>query len=96
MKGYLVLDLSINDLNGFMEYAEKIPAFIAKHGGQYIVQGVIPELMEGDWQPDRLVILEFPSQENAKEFLSDPEAQSLFAIRHKTTKSKLILAEGCS
>ncbi|WP_409525975.1 DUF1330 domain-containing protein [Nitrincola sp. MINF-07-Sa-05] len=95
MKGYLVLDLSIKDLSGFMEYAEKIPEFIEKHGGRYIVQGVVPEKMEGAWAPERLVVLEFPSQEKAREFLSDPDAQSLFAVRHKTTDSNLILAEGC-
>ncbi|WP_427501495.1 DUF1330 domain-containing protein [Methylomonas sp. MED-D] len=52
--------------------------------------------MEGDWCPERVVILEFPSKENAKEFLGDTEAQPLFSIRHKSTTSKLILAEGCS
>jgi uncharacterized protein (DUF1330 family) len=96
MKGYLVLDLSIKVLDGFMEYAEKIPAFIDKHGGRYIVQGVVPEKMEGHWIPERLVILEFPSTEKAKEFLADPEAQDLFALRHRTTDSQLVLAEGCT
>ena len=95
MKGYLVLDLSINVLEGFLEYAEKIPKFIEKHGGRYIVQGVVPEKMEGKWVPERLVILEFPSTKKAKEFLADPEAQELFSLRHKTTNSQLILAEGC-
>ena len=95
MKGYLVLDLSIKLLDGFLEYAQKIPAFIEKHGGKYIVQGVVPEKMEGDWVPERLVILEFPSIEKAKAFLADPEAQDLFSLRHETTNSQLILAEGC-
>lgn len=95
MKGFLIVDLSIMDLQGFTEYAEKIPEFIKKHGGRYIVQGVQPELMEGDWVPDRLVVLEFPTTDAAKGFLADQEAQPLFAIRHRTTKSNLILAEGC-
>ena len=95
MKGYLVLDLSIKVLEGFLEYAEKIPTFIEKHGGRYIVQGVVPEKIEGDWLPERLVILEFPSTEKAKAFLADPEAKDLFSLRHETTNSQLILAEGC-
>ncbi|MFT7558517.1 MAG: hypothetical protein ACI93R_000412 [Flavobacteriales bacterium] len=96
MKGYLVLDLSILDVDKFMVYAEKVGDFIEKHGGRYIVKGVKPEKMEGDWSPERLVVLEFPSSSNAKEFLSDPEAQSLFSIRHNSTNSQLILAEGCT
>lgn len=96
MKGYLVLDFSIDVLEGFLEYAERIPAFIEKHGGRYLVQGVVPEKMEGSWMPERLVILEFPTTDDAKAFLADPEAQDLFSIRHQTTNSQLILAEGCT
>ena len=51
--------------------------------------------MEGDWSPERVVVIEFPSRENAQEFLKDPDAQPLFSIRHKTTTSKLILVDGC-
>jgi len=95
MKGYLILDFSIKDYGSFKEYIEKIPAFIKKHGGKYIVQGVEAEVMEGEWQPERVVVLEFPSTEIAKNFLKDPEAQALFSIRNNTTDSKLILVEGC-
>jgi len=95
MKAYLVLDLAIRDLPGFRPYISAIPAFIEKHGGRYIVQGAPPTVMEGDWAPDLMVILEFPSRENAKAFLDDPDAQALFAIRHATTDSKLVLVDGC-
>src|SRR3954467_9736402 len=60
MKAYLVLDLAINDFASFKSYIERIPTFIAKHGGRYIVQGVVPTPVEGDWRPERMVILEFP------------------------------------
>jgi uncharacterized protein (DUF1330 family) len=95
MKGYLVIDLSIKVLDEFLGYAEKIPTFVEKHGGRYIVQGVVPERMEGDWIPERLVIIEFPSTQKAKDFLADPEAQGLKALRHSSTDSHVILAEGC-
>jgi len=93
MKAYLVLDLSIHDLSGFLPYVSAIPAFIEKHGGRYIVQGAEATVMEGDWAPERLVILEFPSRENARAFLDDPDAQVLFAVRHRTTTSKLVLVD---
>ncbi|QUD86116.1 DUF1330 domain-containing protein [Phenylobacterium montanum] len=95
MTAYLVLDFSINDLRGFLPYVEAIPAFIEKHGGRYIVRGAEPTVMEGDWAPERLVILEFPARENAEAFLNDPDAQSLFSLRHRTTNSRLVLVEGC-
>ena len=95
MKAYLVLDFSVRDLPGFLPYVSDIPAFIEKHGGKYIVRGVEPTVMEGDWAPERMVILEFSSRPNALAFLADPEAQALFAVRHRTTDSKLVLVEGC-
>lgn len=95
MTAYLVLDFSVRDLPGFLPYVEAIPAFIEKHGGRYVVRGVEPTVMEGGWAPARMVILEFPSSDHARAFLSDPEAQALFAVRHKTTDSKLLLVEGC-
>ena len=95
MNAYLILDITIHDLASFSEYIQKIPAFIEKYSGKYIVQGVEPIVMEGTWKPERVVVIEFPAKENAKSFLSDPEAQSLFSIRHKSTTSKLILVDGC-
>lgn len=95
MTAYLVLDFAVKDLRGFLPYAEAIPAFIEKHGGRYVVRGVEPTVMEGDWTPERMVILEFPSRDHAQAFLADPDAQSLFALRHRTTDSKLVLVDGC-
>jgi uncharacterized protein (DUF1330 family) len=96
MKAYLVLDLSVNDFSRFRKYIAEIPAFIAKHSGKYIVQGVQPTPIEGGWKPERMVILEFPHRENAEAFLDDPEIQDLFKLRHDTTTSKLVLADGCT
>ncbi len=95
MKAYLVLDFAIHDAAGFMPYVAKIPAFIDRHGGRYLVRGVEPETLEGAWTPQRMVILEFPSREAAKAFLDDPDAQTLFDLRHRTTDSRLVLVDGC-
>jgi uncharacterized protein (DUF1330 family) len=96
MKAYLVLDFSVADVPGFLPYVDAIPAFIEKHGGRYIVRGAAPTVMEGDWRPERMVILEFPSRRQAKAFLKDPDAQALFEVRHRTTHSKLVLVQGCT
>jgi uncharacterized protein (DUF1330 family) len=94
VKAYLVLDFSVHDLEGFRPYIANVPAFIEKHGGKYIVRGAEPKPIEGDWSPQRMVILEFPAQRNAEQFLADPGFQELARIRHKTTTSKLVLVDG--
>ena len=96
MKAYLVLDLSVNDVGRFRTYIAEIPAFIAKHSGKYLVRGVEPTTIEGDWKPERLVIIEFPARENAEAFLGDPDVEDLFRLRHDTTTSKLVLVDGCT
>jgi len=96
LKAYLILDLTIHDLAAFRPYIAAIPGFIEKHSGKYIVQGAQPTAMEGDWRPERMVVIEFPSRENAQRFLNDPDCQDLFRVRHETTTSNLILVDGCS
>jgi uncharacterized protein (DUF1330 family) len=95
MKAYLVLDFAIRDFEGFRPYIAAIPAFIEKHSGRYIVRGVEPTVVEGDWRPERMVVIEFPARANAEAFLADPDCQALFRIRHETTTSKLVLVDGC-
>ncbi len=94
MNAYLILDFTINDMGSFSEYIEKIPAHISKHSGKYIVRGAKPTVMEGNWNPERVVVIGFPERRNAEEFLQDPEAEPLFQIRHSTTTSNLILVDG--
>ena len=96
MSAYLIIEIEITDQANFMRYVSEIPAFIIKHHGQYIVEGVTPELMEGNRCPERMVIIAFPSVENAKSFMSDPDIQSVFTIRQNSTNSNIILARGGS
>jgi uncharacterized protein (DUF1330 family) len=62
----------------------------------YIVHGVEPTCIEGDWKLQRMVIIEFPERSNAEAFLSDPTIQDLFRVRHETTTSRLVLVDGCA
>jgi len=95
VKAYLVLDFTITDMARFMRYVRRIPVQIAKHGGRYIVRGETPTPVEGDWKPDHMVILEFPSRADAEAFLGDPASQTLFKVRHATTASRLVMVDGC-
>jgi uncharacterized protein (DUF1330 family) len=71
-----VLDLSVNDFGGFRRYIAEIPAFIARHSGKYIVQGVQPTIIEGDWKPERVVIIEFPERAKQKNFWVTPTSKT--------------------
>ena len=83
MKAYLILDLSIHDLEKFLEYIQRIPAIIQKHSGKYLVQGDVPPVIEGDWQPERLVVIEFPDHVTLQNWFHSEKYQSLIPLRDR-------------
>lgn len=94
MKAYIVGDITVNDLERYKKYVEKAPHFVAKHEGTYLVRGGDVTVVEGDWSPTRMVVLEFPSKEHALAFAQDPEYQEVAVVRQEATASRLIIVEG--
>ena len=94
MVAYLIADITVQKPDQFMEYVRQVPAFVEKHGGQYRVRGGEPQGQEGNWQPQRMVIIKFPSREDALAFLNDPDYQPVAAIRHASADTKLIVVDG--
>ena len=94
MSAFILVDITVKNLEEYKEYLEKVPPFVAKHGGGYLVRGGEHRTLEGDWSPNRLVIIEFPSREAALAFHRDPGYQPVKAIRTRTTESKLIVVDG--
>lgn len=94
MAAYFIVEIDVQDGAAFEEYRKQVPATIAKYGGRYLVRGGRTETLEGDWQPKRVVVLEFPSLEQAKKFYDSPEYGPLKALRLRAAKSKLLLVEG--
>ena len=73
-----------------------VPACLAKFGGRFVVRGGQTHTMEGTWSPRRLVIVEFPSVEQAKAWWASPEYAEAKALRQATSESQLLIAEGAS
>jgi uncharacterized protein (DUF1330 family) len=94
MTAYVILDIEITDAAGYDDYKKLAPPAVAQYGGKYIARGGKSETLEGDWSPNRIVVLEFPSVEQAKTWLASPEYAPARALRHKYAKSKAIVVEG--
>jgi uncharacterized protein (DUF1330 family) len=94
MTAYIILDIEVNDPLGYEEYKKLGPPTVSLYGGKYIARGGKSEALEGDWQPGRIVMLEFPSVEKAKAWLDSPEYAPGRALRHKYATSKTIVVEG--
>ena len=94
MSAYLIVDITIHDPARYQDYVSQVPALIKKHQGTYLVRGGEVEIKEGNWRPNRVIVLEFPTRAQANDFLEDSDYQTLAAIRHAATTSNAILVEG--
>jgi uncharacterized protein (DUF1330 family) len=94
MPAYFVLDIDVHDRAGMREYLERVPGTLTKYGGRYLVRGGQFEVVEGDWQPSRVVMLEFPSMEQAKRWYDWEEYQEMKTARLKAARTNIVLVEG--
>ena len=94
MPAYIVADIEIVDHEAFADYRERVPAVIAAYGGRYLVRGGGSRVVEGAWQPRRMVILEFPTMASLERFLESPEYRPLRELRARAAKTNLVVFEG--
>ena len=94
MTAYVIVDIDVHDPVGYEEYKKLAPAAVELYGGKYIARGGKTETLEGDWSPSRLVILQFESNEQAKQWLNSPEYSEARKMRHQTANSKMVVIEG--
>jgi len=94
MTAFVILDIEVTDADGYAKYKELAPPSVALYGGKYIARGGKTETLEGDWQPSRLVILEFPSADQARAWLNSPEYAPARALRHQYAHTQSVLIEG--
>ena len=94
MAAYVIAEVDVHDSALFDEYRKIVPGTIAQYGGKYLVRGGAVEVKEGGWKPTRLVVLEFPSMEQARKWYDSPEYAPALALRLKAANAKLILVEG--
>jgi uncharacterized protein (DUF1330 family) len=94
MSAYIIVEIEILDAVGYEEYKKLAGATVENYGGKYIVRGGKTEVLEGDWQPKRIVVLEFESAQRAKEWLTCEEYREPRKMRHRTARTNMILVEG--
>ena len=94
MPAYVIVEVAITDHTEYEEYKKLSGVAAAPFGGKFIVRGAKSESLEGDWNPERIVVLEFPSVAKAKEWWGSEIYSKAKAIRHRTAKTKMLVIEG--
>jgi len=95
MPGYVIVEVRVTDAEAYREYTTAVPATLEPFGGRFIVRAGAYETLEGDWRPQRIVILEFPSAERARAWHDSPAYQAILPIRQQHARTQfLTVVEG--
>jgi uncharacterized protein (DUF1330 family) len=93
-KAYLICDIEVTDPVAYGEYRKLAGPALEKHGGRYLVRGGATEVLEGDRQPGRVVVAEFPSVEAARAWYDSPEYLEARRVREGASRGSFVLVEG--
>ena len=94
MAAYIHANVDITDPVAYEDYRRQVPAVVAAHGGRFLVRGGATTVLEGEANPKRQVILEFPDMAQLQAFYNSPEYQRLIAIRQGASTGVLLAIEG--
>ncbi len=94
MAAYFIGDIVVTDPEGIKEYQRRVSASLELYGGKFLVRGGTFEVLEGDWHPHRLILLEFESVEQAKRWYNSAEYAAVIGIRHRTANTDFVLVQG--
>jgi uncharacterized protein (DUF1330 family) len=94
MAAYIVVEIDVTDPENYEEYKRRAPASIAEFGGRYLARGGKCQALEGGWEPQRLVILEFPTAERARAWWESGSYAEPRALRQRTARTRMVLIPG--
>jgi uncharacterized protein (DUF1330 family) len=94
MSAYVVVEVEVLDKERYEVYKQLTPASITAYGGRFLVRGGAVETLEGEWSPERFVVVEFPSVAQAKAWWGSTEYEEAKALRQAIARTRMIVAEG--
>jgi uncharacterized protein (DUF1330 family) len=95
MAAYVISEVEPHDNESFEQYRTLAKASIEEHGGRYLVRAALPEAAEGDWPPNRrLVILEFADMDAARRWYSSESYAKALVFRDRALSRRLVFVEG--
>jgi uncharacterized protein (DUF1330 family) len=94
MPAYVIFDVDIKDPERYQDFMSAVKPALEEAGGKYLSRGGMHKVYEGDWEPRRIVLLEFPTFKAWEAFYKGPTYQGLKAIREACSSARLVGIEG--
>ena len=94
MSAYIIATIDVTDAVRYESYKKLSSIAMAAHGAQVCVRGGEVDVLEGDWQPSRVVVLKFASVAAARAFYDSPEYSAARKARHAAAAMRMLVVEG--
>ena len=94
MPAYVIAETDVHDQERYDRYKAATPAAIAAYGGRFVARGGELDVLEGDWDPARLVVIEFADLETARRWYRSPEYQAARDLREGAATLRMVAVEG--
>ena len=94
MPAYLLVRAKVTDMQQYREYMKLTPAIVEKYGGQFIIRGGDPVVLEGPEISDRIVMLKFDSVDAVRRMYNSDEYQAAIKLREGAAEASFIVMEG--
>jgi len=94
MPAYVIVEVEVTDPERYKQYTAATPATIAAAGGRFLVRGGEFTVLEGDWQPSRLVVLEFEDLAAAERWYESEAYQAAMKLREGGARMRMVAVEG--
>jgi uncharacterized protein (DUF1330 family) len=94
MPAYVIFDVDIRDASQYQEFMKGVKPAIEAAGGRYLVRGGQHKVYEGDWEPRRIVLFEFPDVATFESFYNGETYKSLRPLRDACSSARLVSVEG--
>ena len=94
MSAYIIVNVEVKDAVRYVEYTQAVGPTLDAYGGRFVVRGGRAEKLEGSWEPHRIVVIQFPSLEQARAWWDSPEYREPKALRQRLATTDMIVVEG--
>ena len=94
MPAYVIIEVEVLDRETYSRYVGQVRDVIERHGGRYLARGGKVIAMSGNWNPERVILIEFDSAEQARECFASPEYKAIAPLRERSTRTKAVIVEG--
>lgn len=91
----MIIDSKVRNKDKYQQYIDQVSLIVTKYGGRYHVRGENIRAF-GSWRPERIIVIEFPTENHVQDWLTSPEYKAIAPLREEGAETQAILVDGCA